>query len=226
MALNISNFSQLVKYSNALVPSECLADRKTATATLHTTEDSQHLPQLHLTFRPNHFVMLTKEEAVEARKLGYTVEESSQSAASDGRPFFCYAQEKAVRHLWFMNFRRYAWSWTEDSTGEYGYGRGVTYANGPAISHLADSPAEKIRDAMVHAWSEALGRGLLPEYFDDAEVHALLRWMLDDAIAHATVHSTVRPPYKGFGYIKVTKTSALPGKPAPKPAKKTRAARA
>jgi hypothetical protein len=203
MALHINNLAQLKKFSKNLVPSECLADAKSAKAELHMYQDSESLPRLHLSWRESHFVSLkTEDEVAEAKALGYTVEKDC--ANGEDPRWHTYAQETQESHLWFCNFRRYGWSFTDDTKGEYGYGAGVTYANGPAIYHIATTPEETVRDAMVHTWAEAVGNRMVPQFLDQPEVHALLDQMLQDAIQNISRYATPRRAPAGFGYVKVS----------------------
>lgn len=202
MALNINNLKQLKKFDSHLTPAKCLADAKSGKAELHMYQDSENLPRLHLVYRENHFVSLkTAQEAAEAKALGYTVEEDT---TRDERSWHCYAQDKQESHLWLCNFRRYGWSITQEAKGHYGYAHGVTYANGPAIYHIASTSEQVVRDALVHTWAMGLGEGLIPKFFDQPEVHALLNQLLVDAFHNIGPHAAPRATPDGWGEVKVS----------------------
>lgn len=137
------------------------------------------IPALTFEWTPEHFVSIdTEVDAFRVADLGYHVVRSSGSNS-----WHTYARKTHRESRTFMNFRRYAWSWTEDPTGQHGYSRGPCYANGHIWGGLATTPEEVVRLTAVEAIT-GFSREL-PPYFWTREVQQLLAELVQDGVRNA-----------------------------------------
>lgn len=163
---------------------------QTAKVELVQTKDC-NIPRLHFTWVPEyHIYSLDKETMEKLVAAGFTCETQYKNFGDESPDrWSCFVQGKKEQHLWFMNFRRYGWSWTSDEDGEYGYCDGHVYANGTAVAFLARTPEDVIRDSLVQSWTQLKSSGALPPVFFSQEVEAALRWLFDDAVSNRTEYA-------------------------------------
>jgi hypothetical protein len=163
---------------------------KTAKMEVVCSEGGRDIPRVHYTWTPEFLITTNAEEAKALESHGFKPEyrENKFTPAESYWSLTVQLKDK-VRHLWFMNFRRYGWSWTDEEAGENGYCAGHTYANGTAIAGLATTPSEVIRDSLVVSWATLKARHELPTVFLCREAEAVLKFLLDDAIANMSEHA-------------------------------------
>lgn len=102
-----------------------------------------------------------------------------------GTGWYALLRETHHQHIWFMNFRRYGWCWTDTKDGEAGYS-GQIYANAITVFHMGTSMDMVIRDALVYQWAKLLETRRLPQFFDTHGVSKLLKELYTDALDNAT----------------------------------------
>lgn len=135
------------------------------------------IPALTFTWIPEYFIYTeTEHQAFQLSDLGYSVTRGQSG-------WFTYACGTRLESRTFMNFRRYAWQWTEDPSGAHGYARGPVYANGHRWWGLALTPGEVVRLTAVEAITTLYRE--LPEHFNTAEIQQLLAELVEDGVVHA-----------------------------------------
>lgn len=175
----LDNLNQFVRAES------CLADRDTFKVVMMDGGDDS-LPRIQFRWQQKHsFYDLSTSERMALAAAGFKVEETEMNGKKTG--WDCTVLEKRERTLTLCNFRRYGWAYTFEEAGEYGYGYGVTYANGNVFR--APDAQTVIRDALVATWTEMQAKKHLPRDFDTAEVQGLLLELLEDAYAHVSQHA-------------------------------------
>jgi len=154
----------------------------------HDGKGRPSLPAIHFQWVEKHFIPL------EGEVLEYVKTMWPDAITESGDETYCWAMEMSsretdkvtIQHRWFMNFRRYGWCSTDAPDGKYGYGGGITYANGIHAGLTCETPEQVIRDTMVHSYA-TLG---VPENMKDhTMVKPLLDALLADAIKNRSQHA-------------------------------------
>lgn len=170
-----------------VLPATLSSDLDSSSAELDLEQEDP--PLLRFSWRPVYsFYGISPTVAVAWQNAGFAVEPTKECG-------LCLrVSPKELRVITFCNFRRYAWSWTEDPTAEQGYAFGVCYANDELPIHpLATSPELVIRDSLIASWERlkaAEARNGFVSLFDTRPVHGLLERLYADAVKHRTRFST------------------------------------
>ena len=165
-----------------------------------STDKECSIPRLHFSWIPEYWIWdVTDQEAQAlAAARGFKIE---TSRAMNGEPEgkFVRAMGSKPVHRWFMNFRRYAWSSTDDEEGLAGYGSGQTYANGPVLLGMDTSEEFVLRDAFVVSAKELMDE--LPYAFQCFEVEGVLSRLYYEGLEHLKKNgSPFTKPNRGRSY--------------------------
>lgn len=164
------------------------------------TQSGHNIPMLHLVWHPSTYVITRDKEQADALvAAGFTVTERMDS----GRAYYTFhVQARAERHVWFCNFRRYAWSWShsEDAHDGSGFGHGETYANGHTLGDLAKTPEDVVRLTAVQSW-ERLSREELPTILKTRAIQDAVTFLVEDAVKNVSRHAN--PDHRTSGWCSV-----------------------
>lgn len=195
---------------------------KTAKLEVVCSSEGRDIPRVHYSWTPEFLITTGDEEEAKAMAAaGFEMEHHKNEHQPEHSYWSVSVQLKdRVRHLWFMNFRRYGWAWTDEPDGEAGYCSGHTYANGTAIAGLATTPEEVIRDSLVVAWTKLQEKHELPNVFFCREAEAVLKFLLDDAIANMTEHARNRHNSGAAVFFLPAMSINIPGRVESQPSRK------
>lgn len=164
------------------------------------TQDRHRIPMLHLVWHPSTYVFTKDKALAEALEAaGFTVEAREERGEVS---YTLNVQARRERHVWFCNFRRYAWSWShsENAHDGGGFGHGETYANGHTLGHLAQTPEDVVRLTAVQSW-DRLCRDELPPVLTTTAVQDAFAFLVEDAVKNVSRHAN--PLHRTSGWCSV-----------------------
>ena len=144
------------------------------------------LPRIHFWWETHHWIELeSKDDHPMGEGPGY----------HGGKPHLWVSDGK-IHHMWFCNFRRYGWSWTNEGPGLYGYGHSdVNYANGENGGVHTDSPREVVKNTMIASF---FGCRDLPRSLQFcAETELALAQILKDALENVSEYASTPVKKRG-----------------------------
>lgn len=159
--------------------------------TLFKSGGESSLPRVCFSWQKRYYLGLTPEEAAK-------LDTPNILPSYEGRDFFVWARkvhkgETRVKHVTFMNFRRYGWCTAPGFDAGGGYS-GIIYANGEDGGIPADSPEQVVRDTLVAAVAglPACIHKVPRELVYSAHAREAFEFLLEDALVNISRHATPR----------------------------------